>query len=286
MEKTRHHHTHHPVQHNAYLKELETMLAGIKAQLIEKEDATRIDYKSKQITEKAAEHDRRAKKNYYTKASSYLKELTDTYNAVYDLQLVADKIVTMATIAGTDESTVATNIAASARSTEAALESVLAMVGLVAKIQSRAQNDGEHDDHKTIVSVIVKSAAELQKKAHEAGKAAEIASMASLNLTIAAAESNALYLVNHLSDFSASISALATNISQTKADAASNAENAYTALQTALTQLNEAEKNLELSHLEWRSAQTANNEENLQLGLQEAHKLVIEDERKAATQKK
>jgi hypothetical protein len=277
MEKTK---THHHYTHNNYLKELETVLAGVKAQLIENEHAAQVDYKSKQITERASEHDKRVKKQYNAKTQHYLKDLTEMFNTSYELQLLSDKIIAMATIGGGDETTVAAKVATSARSIEAALESVQAMSSLAASINAKALTDTtSKNDTK---SPIAKAAAEVNEKGLEAGKAADIATMSSLHTTIFAAESNARFLVSDITDFSTAITALTTNITQTKTDAATNASNAFDALQAALKQASEDEKALEQSFLNWQSAKEANDEDNIKLGLREAQKQVIEDERKAA----
>jgi hypothetical protein len=262
--------------HNTYLAELETVLAGVKAQLIEAEHAYHIVYKSAHITEKAAEHDKKVKKQDYVKTTGYLKDLTEMSNTAYDLQLLSDKVIAMSTIASTDEKSAVDKIKVSARSIESAMEAVVALHSLAASINAKTTTE----DSKSVVS---RAADELNSKwCFDAAIAAEIATMSSLHASIFATESSAKFIVGNITDFQTSITALTTNITKTKSDALTNNQNSFAAYQTALKTASDSEKTLESAHLNWKSAEMANDEDNIKLGLREAQKQVIEDERKAA----
>ncbi|MFO0435561.1 MAG: hypothetical protein ACK5ZT_10000, partial [Sphingobacteriaceae bacterium] len=181
----------------------------------------------------------------------------------------------MSNIASADEKTAVAKINTSARSIESAMEAVVALHSLAASINAKTTTE----DSKSVVS---RAAEEVATKGHDAAIAAEVATMSSLHASIFATESNAKFIVSNITDFQTSIAALTANITKTKSDALTNNQNAFAAYQTALKTASDNEKALESAHLDWKSAQTANDEDNIKLGLREAQKQVIEDERKAA----
>jgi|694.fasta_scaffold00181_55 hypothetical protein len=267
------------INHNVYLKELETALATVKASLINNEEATQNTYKNAIITEKSSENLKKDKKKYLDKATEYYNHLSAMSETAAQVKLLSGRAVTMAKIAATDEETVAKNMAAAAKSIEAAMESIAILSSDAAAINAKAASE----DANTKISNMAKEA---YTKGLDAAEAAEKATMSSLQATIFSAKSNAKFISTLITDFSTNIDALNTAINTTLTTAKTNVEQASKQYAEAATTSANDESLLEKATLDFNSAKEANQEDKIKLGLNEALKIVKEDKKSTDTSKK
>lgn len=265
--------------HNSYLKELETSLATIKATLIENEENTHNIYKNALITQKASEANKRDLKKYLDKAMACLDNMSGMNKTASEIKLLSEQTVAMAKAAANDESESAKNIATAARSLEQSMESTAILSSIAASIKTKAASE----DANTKIS---RMAEEAYQKGLEAATATELATMSSLESTIMAAESNARYIQDYITQFSANIVSLSQAINTTMQSAKTNADTIAANYQAALNTCSANDSALAIADLNYQSAKSANAEENIKLGLQEAYKLVKENDKKAETTKK
>lgn len=264
---------------NTYLKELETSLATTKAALMTDEETTHNVYNNALITQKASEELKNDKKKYLDKTSDYFENLSQMSETASEVKLLSLKATKVAGISATDEESVAKDVAAAARSIEAAMESLAILSSDAASINAKAATE----DANTKIS---DKAKEAYAKGLEAADAAEKATMSSLQATISAAKSNAKFINDLISQFSANIDGLDTAITTTLGNAKANMEAAAAEYQTAVEVSSTDELALIIADLNYKSAKEANKEDNIKLGLTEAQKLVKDDKKTTDTSKK
>lgn len=271
MEKT--------INHNPYLKELETALATVKANLITDEETTQNIYNNTLITQKASEHLKSDKKKYLDKTTEYYENLAQMSETASEVKLLSQKALKMAEISSADEAAVTKNVALAARSIEAAMEALAILSSDAAAINAKAATE----DSDTSISVKAKEA---YLKGMDAADAAEKATMSSLQATISAAKSNAKFINELINQFSTNVTGLDTAINSTLLNAKTTMTAAGVEYQTALATASADELNLGIAELNYKSAKEANKEDNIKLGLIEAQKMVKEEKKTTDTSKK
>ena len=267
-----------PVNHNIYLKELETALATTKATLITNEEVTQTIFKTATINEKAAEHLKKEKKKYLDKTTEYFGAVSFVGTQTNEAEAIINKAVSMANIASADESLVAKNIAAAARSIEVAMEAIAILSSDAASINAKAAAE----DGKTKISKI---AAEANLKGSVAAESAEEATKISLDATIFAAKSNAKFIGSLITDLSKNVAALSTAMNSTIETAKNLMNTAKQDYAQAITDCGNDEAALEKAKIDFDSAAEANNEDTIKLGLEEALRMVKEEKKTDSTKK-
>lgn len=267
-----------PINHNIYLKELETALATVKAALIINEETAQTTFKTATINEKAAEHLKKEKKKYLDKTLEYYNAVSVVGVQTNEAEAIINKAVTMANIAATDESTVAKNMATAAKSIEAAMEAIAILSSDAASINAKAAAE----DGKTKISKI---AAEANAKGGIAAEDAEEATKISLDATILAAKSNAKFIGALITDLSKNVSALSTAINATIETAKNLKNTAEQDYALAITECGNDEAALEKAKVDFDSAAEANKEDTIKLGLEEALKMAKKEEKSDSTKK-
>jgi hypothetical protein len=266
------------VNHNVYLKELETALATVKASLISNEETTLTAFKNAGITEKSSENLRKDKKKYLDKTSEYYSTVSTISDLSNEVKLVVNKATAMGTIAASDENTVTQNMANAAKSIETAMESIAILSSDAASINAKAASE----DDSTKIS---RMAADANKKGVELAEKAEEATMSALRATILAAKSNANFISSLISDLSKSVDSLNGAITSTLQTAKTNMDNASKEYSTVLSTCATDEMVFEKATVDYNSAKEANSEDALKLGLEDALKVVREDKKTESTKK-
>ncbi len=271
MEKT--------ISHNVYLKEIETDLANVKAQLILNEENTSNVYKNAVITEKSSELIKRDAKKYLDRTINYFNDLTDLNEKISEVKLLTDKAKNMLGVASTDEQNATKDVATAARSIEVAMEYITILSSDAAAINSKAASE----DDGTRLS---KMAQESYAKGLEAAESAEKATLSSLEASILASSSNAKFINDLITQFVSNIGNLNSAISTTFQNAKLNVDASRSKFQEASETSNTSESAMASADLNYLSARTANSEDTIKLGLAEAIKIVKDTDKKTDTSKK